>query len=335
MLKKILVLLAVVSFLSLGMGMEASAQQKVVTLKYGANYQAVQPIGQIVTMMAQKANEKSKGSLKIDTYFNAALGAEREGLESCQLGQIDMVGASEGIMGTFVPEWKFLALPFLIKDPMVFGKFVRSDVGKQFGAACEKVGLKMLMSEPIGFRNPVNNDRPITKAEDYKGLKVRTQQNPLQIDVMKALGSLPTALPVTEVYTAMQTGVVQGSYADWGHVWNAKWYEVCKYGTSAPLFPCTTSIFISKKSWDAKLSPEQQKILLESLDEALKNYYKLLTVEEEANMVKKLEGTGKIKINTLDPAQYAGFMKLLQPVYDNFLKTDPQTAPFVKYFQTN
>ena len=220
--KFVISLLAVFALSTLIVSGASVSQAKVTTLKFAANYKATQPIGKIVQAWAAKVEEKSKGTMKFKLYFDAQLGAEREQLEATQLGQVDACSASEGIMGAFVPEWKFLALGFLVQTVDGWFEFLETDIGKKFLAASEKVGLRTIYSGALGYRNPINSVRPISRLADYKGLKIRTQQNPVQIATMKALGALPTPLPVTEVYTALQTGVVQGTYADFG------WFVVGK-----------------------------------------------------------------------------------------------------------
>ncbi len=331
MSKKLVFFLVALAFMVAAFASGASVSHaKVMELKFAANYKAIQPIGKIVQAWAAKVEEKSKGAMKIKLYFDAQLGAERDQLEAAQLGQIDACSASEGIMGAYVPEWKFLALGFLVQTVEGWFEFLETDLGRKFLTASEKVGLRVIYSGALGYRNPINSARPITRLADYKGLKVRTQQNPVQIATMKALGALPTPLPVTEVYTAMQTGVVQGTYADFGWFAVSKWYENGKYITGAPLFPCLTNILFSQKTWD-KLNQAQRGIIVEAVTEAGQEGKELLVTDEDMSLVKVLK-TGKVQINYLDSARFPEFTKALKPVYDDFLKDNPQAKPYVGYF---
>jgi TRAP-type transport system periplasmic protein len=330
MVKKISILM-IVAFVFLGIGALAEAQ---VNLRCATVAPETAYTGQTVKMFADKAGELSKGAMKITVYYFAQLGGEQETMQMAKLGSLDMLFASDGICGAFMEEWKTFNLPFLVKGMDQYKKFMdQTETGKKFLASAEAYGYVMPISRPLSFRFVTNNVRPITKPEDFKGIRMRTQQNPIQMDTMKALGASATTIPFPELYTALQTGVVEGQYNEDGAIWERKFYEVQKFMTEMPLFPSLFQVVFSKKVYDA-LSPENKKILNEAAKIA-GEYCDKVAPEGERGYRKQIEASGKLKINILDKAQIPAFQKALAPVYEKTQKEYPKISPYVEWFLKN
>lgn len=325
-----LVFLLVVSTLLVTVSFAGPAEAKKVVLRFGTVTPQGQPIGDTVEYFVRRVNELSNGEIEIKPYFSMALGGERDMAESTVFGELDFLYLSEGMLGNFVPGFKIFALPFLVKDFQSLDKFFPSPLGRKMNASASKKGLKHFWSKQFANRNPVNNVRPITCVADYKGLKIRTMENPIQMDTIKALGAMPTALPLPEAYPAFQTGVAEGSQADVAAIEVFKWGEVLKYVTLAPLFPCIVNLLGSQKVWD-KLSPEHQQVIAEAAI-ATSGYFDGVGPQAELDYIEKLKKRGKNEFNTLDPAVYHEFTEALQPVYDKFLKQYAEFKPYVDWF---
>jgi C4-dicarboxylate-binding protein DctP len=228
------------------------------------------------------------------------LGGERDITEGLQLGTIDLQGTSLGVTGTFIKVLNIYNLPFIFKGPDHFMKVTHGPIGewvlKEVIKEGEKVNLKPLSIAGPAFRVPMNNIRPITKLEDFKGLKIRTMEVPLHKDAYKALGTSPTPLPFGELYTALQTGVVDGNENGPATLEAMKFYEVQKYVTYLPVLSNGGAFLMSLKTFN-KLSPEHQKVIMESIPAWTKAMDdECLHQDNEA--LKKMEAKGT-KINTI------------------------------------
>ena len=278
----------------------SSAFAAKVTLRYGHANAVTYPYHIAGVAFAKAVDEKSKGTLEIKIFPMGQLGGERDITEGLQLGTIDLQGTSLGVTGTFIRVLNIYNLPFIFKGPDHFMKVTHGPLGewvlKEVIKEGEKVNLKPLSIAGPAFRVPMNNIRPISKLEDFKGLKIRTMEVPLHKDAYKALGSSPTPLPFGELYTALQTGVVDGNENGPATLEAMKFYEVQKYVTYLPVLSNGGAFLMGLKSFN-KLSPEHQKVIIECVpvwakamdDECLRQDKEALT---------KMEAKGT-KINTI------------------------------------
>jgi TRAP-type C4-dicarboxylate transport system substrate-binding protein len=163
----------------------------------------------------QCLENSSGGALKVKIYPQGQLGGERDITEGLQLGSVDLQATSIGVTGTFIPSLRILNLPFLFKGPKHWLAVMNGPVGQQIlGKAREQgdqVGLKVLAIGAPDFRLPMNNKLPIKSIADFKGLKIRTMQVPIHMKAYEGIGASPVPLPFGELYTALQTGVVDGN----------------------------------------------------------------------------------------------------------------------------
>lgn len=206
--------------------------------------------------------EKStEGALKVKIYPQGQLGGERDITEGLQLGSVDFQATSIGVTGTFIPALRILNLPFLFKGPKHWMAVMNGPTGQLIlGKAREQgdqVGLKVLAIAAPDFRLPMNNKRPIKSMEDFKGLKIRTMQVPIHMKAYKSIGASPVPLPFGELYTALQTGVVDGNENGPLTLYGKKFYEVQKYMTMLPVVSNGGIFVMSKATW-GKLSSEHQ-----------------------------------------------------------------------------
>jgi tripartite ATP-independent transporter DctP family solute receptor len=329
--KAIPALIGLILLMTLIPALETEAAKPIV-LKLNSTAPKGHYLANAIDVFAEETKKESNGELEIKHFYSSALGGERETLEALQMGTIEMSTASDGIMGAFVPDWKILSMPFLIQDVNQYVALQQTDLGKKLLASAENYGLKVLSSTIIAFRYPTNNVRPITAPESFKGIKMRTQENPVQIEMMKALGASATPVPWPELYTALQTGLVEGQMNEYGAIHLRKFWEVQKYVTEMPTLPCTTQILISKRVWD-RLSPEHRKILEEGNNRLSQTMAR--KAEAQENEYKQdIIATGQIELNVLDKAQYPRFVEVLRPVYEYVLNTSPQVKPYYEFLVT-
>jgi tripartite ATP-independent transporter DctP family solute receptor len=300
-MKKICIILSITVFLALSGSYALGAK---VTLRYGHANAVTYPYHIAGVAFAKAVEERSKGTLEVKIFPLGQLGGERDITEGLQLGTIDLQGTSLGVTGTFIKVLNIYNLPFIFKGPDHFmkvthgplGQWVLKEVVKEGG----KVDLKPLSIAGPAFRVPMNNVRPINKLDDFKGLKIRTMEVPLHKDAYRSLGASPVPLPFGELYTALQTGVVDGNENGPATLEAMKFYEVQKYVTYLPVLSNGGAFLMSLKTFN-KLSPEHRKVIMDSVpawtkamdDECLRQDKEALTKMEakgtKINYIKDLK----------------------------------------------
>ncbi|NOY59438.1 MAG: TRAP transporter substrate-binding protein [Calditrichaeota bacterium] len=251
-----------------------SGGKKVVTLKLAHGLSVEHPVHKALVFMAQRAYEKSDSTLKIDIYPNEQLGNEKECIEQLQMGSLAMTKVSTSPLEVFVPKFKVLALPYLFKNDEEKWKVLNGPIGKELLAAGESEGLKGLCFFDAGARSFYTSKKPILTPADLKGLKIRTQQSPMAMEMVSALGGSPTPISWGELYTALQQGVVDGAENNPPSLFTSNHYEVCKYYSLDEHTMVPDIVLISTIVWK-KLSPAHQKALQEAADETVPYQIKL------------------------------------------------------------
>jgi tripartite ATP-independent transporter DctP family solute receptor len=182
-------------------------------------------------IFANLVNARGGGRIEVQVYGAGALGAEREYVEAIMAGTVQ-AGIASGVMGGFLREAMVTDIPYLFPSASIAWKVLDGPFGDKLSdLLLEKTGLRNLAFAEVGFRHFTNDVRPIKSPVDVKGLKIRVQENPLFMTLIKALGGNPTPIAWTEVYTALQTGVVDGHENPISSTVFAKIYEVQKYLT--------------------------------------------------------------------------------------------------------
>ncbi|MGE5605426.1 MAG: TRAP transporter substrate-binding protein [Bacteroidota bacterium] len=320
MKKHFISLIALVMIVSIIAAPLASAN---LVLKYGHANATTYPYHLAGEAFAQKIATQSK-DLSVKLYPQGQLGGERDITEGLQLGTVDLQGSSIGMTANFIPVLNILNLPFLFKSPEHFmnvmegkpGKWILEEANKQG----EKVGLKVLAIGGPMFRMPMNDVRPLETTADFKGLRIRTMEVPIHMAGYKALGSSPVPLPFGELYTALQTGVVDGNENGPATLAAQKFYEVQKYLSTLPIFTNGGIFLMSVNTWK-KLSSTQQKAVMNSVqawydsmnEEGLKQ-------DNEAVQLMESKGVKVTRIKDVKP-----FFDACKPVYDDFFAKNPQS----------
>jgi tripartite ATP-independent transporter DctP family solute receptor len=250
--------------------------------------------------------------LNIEVLDGAQLGGERDYIEGMMLGSIQMAQVSTAPVSGFIPEFDLFSLPYLIRDTEHFKKVVSGPVGAKFGELAEARGLKILAWFDNGYRNVFNKVRPVVTPEDLDGLKIRVMESPLMVNTVNAMGGSATPMSYSELYTALEQGVLDGGENAAGNVLNDKFYEVSGYFSLTQHFRPPGIVAISMNTWNG-LSAEQQAVLTEEAT-ALQDYEIQLTAETGAAAMEELKAKG-MEINEAD---VAAFRDRMGPVYEDF-----------------
>jgi TRAP-type transport system periplasmic protein len=298
---------------------EAAAQTKVLNLGYVGRPTA--PEGISVTAMAEAVKQRTSGRVEIKLHPGGALGGDREVIEGVQLGTVEMTVASTSIYANFVPDLQVFDIPFLFRDFDHAMGVLEGPVGQEMMAKINARGLKGLAFGGIGFRQLTNSRRPVTGVEDVKGLKIRTQENQIHLQVWRALGALPTPMAIPEVFTALQQGVVDGQENPVGAIINNKFGQVQKYLTLSNHAFTPLALVINPAAY-ASLSAGDKKVLDEEGLKAMRRT-KDEVAKVEKTGVDELRGMGLQVVEKVDTAK---FQELLKPTFADLAKRFGETT---------
>lgn len=265
-----------------------------------------------------KANGPEVFDVKV-FYGNQLAAKIDETLPALKSGGFEVGGEPYGNLGGVTKAFMPLNFPFLMRTWDDAEKYWTGPVGQRMRADAEKdMGIKIIWSMYIGFRNITNSRAPIQKPADMKGLKIRTMNDPYQVAAMGALGASPTPMAWSELFTALQQKVVDAQENPIMNIYNAKMYEVQKYVTKTGHNFTWAGTFVSK-DWFDKLPPNAQKLLLDAGAAAEKACFDQLKVVE-TRMEKELVEKYGMQIYTPTPDEAAAFQKACKSVYEDIRK---------------
>jgi len=272
------------------------------------------PTVEAVKYFGSLLEKKTNGRYKVQVFHSAQLGQEKDTIEQTRFGVIDLNRINMGPFNNLIPETLVPSLPFIFRSVEHMRKTMDGPVGDQILKAFEPHGLVALAFYDSGARSFYNSKRPINTPADLKGMKVRVIQSDLFLDMVNALGANATPMPPGEVYSALQTGVVDGAENNWPSYDSFRHFEVAKYYSLTEHSMSPEVLVMSKKSFD-KLSPEDQTALREAAKESIAKMRELWEAREK-EAEKKIRASGS-QINTVDKQPFIDAMK---PVYEKYSK---------------
>lgn len=265
--------------------------------------------------LAKLVEERTNGRIKIEVYSGGQLGDEKSVVEQLQFGAIDLARVSLSPVTEFEKSLNALMLPYIYRDKEHMFKVIDGPIGDRLLGELEKNGLVGLAWYDAGARNFYNTKREVNTPEDMKGLKIRVQETKLMMDLVSSLGASPVAMAFGDVYSALQTGVIDGAENNWPSYDSTHHYEVAKFYTVDEHTRVPEPVLISKMVMD-KLSAEDQAILRQAAKEA---------AEFERAEWAKAEETSKQKV--IDAGctityleSNAAFQEKVMKLYDEFGK---------------
>lgn len=262
-------------------------------------------------MFAKLVEERTKGEVAVKLHIGAVLGGGREAIEAVKVGTQTMVDAALAPVFGFEPAFGVLNLPYLFTSRKQWYDLLDGPAGTELLRMLERQGLVGLGYPENGIRHVTNNVRPITKPEDLKGIKIRVMQSPVFISTFKAVGSLPTAIPWAELYSALQQGVVDAQENPVVNIYGARLYEVQKFLSLTGHTYDPNIYFMNKKFFDS-LPKEYQTILRSTAKEVIAWQRAEAQKDEQAQLA---ELKTKMKVNEVSKEQLDTFRRACQPVY--------------------
>lgn len=251
--------------------------------------------GQTGNLLKDLIEKNSNGRIKVSFYPNAQLGVDKDYIESCMAGVIQMPLGATSPLVNYIPELGVFDIPNLFTDVPSAYKVLSGPIKDKFSGYFAKAGLKLEMFVPIGFREMTSN-KAVRKFEDFKGVKIRTMDNPNHIAYWKSLGASPTSLSFSELYIGLQQGVVDAQENPVDVMTKAKLYEQQKYiiNTNHIMFIGTT--YINQKFYDS-LPKDLQKVIDDASQKAGEFYMQTaVKADEEALAFNKTKGLEVINL---------------------------------------
>ncbi|WP_242968889.1 TRAP transporter substrate-binding protein [Marasmitruncus massiliensis] len=294
---------------------QAAAAEPEFVFRYAENQPQDYPTTQGAYKFAELVEQKTNGRIKIEIYYGAQLGDEKSVMEQMQFGAIDFARVSLSPLAEFAPQLNVLQLPFLYRDGAHMWKVLEGPIGDEFKDGLGESGLIGLSWYDAGARNFYNSKREVKTFEDMKGLNIRVQENEMMMDMISALGANPTPMAYGEVYSALQTGTIDGAENNWPSYESTSHYEVAKYFSIDEHTRVPELQIISKMTMD-KLSPEDQQIIRECAEESAK-VERELWAEREKTSEEKVKAGGSI-ITELSPEEKQKFQDACKPLYEKF-----------------
>jgi C4-dicarboxylate-binding protein DctP len=308
-LREFLALLACITVACTG---SVAAQQPII-LKFSHVVALDTPKGKGAEYFKKLAEERTKGRVKIEVYPNSQLYKDGEEMEALQLGSVHMLAPSVAKFGPLgVREFEVFDLPYIFDSFAELHKVTEGAVGKQLFQKLETKGITGLAYWDNGFKD-FSANKPLKLPGDVKGLKLRIQSSNVLEAEVRALGGIPQKMAFSEVYQALQTGVVDGTENPPSNFYTQKMHEVQKYLTMTDHGVIEYAVIVNKKFWDGL--PADVRSALESAMKDATKYANDIAKKENEDALEGVKKSGKTQIITLTADEKAAWKKVLVTVH--------------------
>ncbi|MGY8632134.1 TRAP transporter substrate-binding protein [Bradyrhizobium sp. 14AA] len=303
---------AAASIAALALTGPASAQSPII-IKFSHVVATDTPKGKASEKFKELAEKYTGGKVKIEVYPNSTLYKDKEELEALQLGSVQMLAPSNSKFGPLgIREFEVFDLPYILPDLKTLRKVTEGPLGLRLLKLLDSKGITGLAYWDNGFKQMSANRKLIAPA-DYQGVKFRIQSSRVLQAQFKALGSLPQVMAFSEVYQALQTGVVDGQENTWSNIYTQKMHEVQKYITETNHGYIGYVVIVNKKFWDdlpADIRDQLSKAMKEATD-----FNNAQSQKENDDALAEIRKSGKSEILKLTGEQDEAMRKAMEPVY--------------------
>lgn len=264
---------------------------------------------------ARLVEERTSGRIKVEVYPGSQLGEEKAVIEQVQFGAIDFTRVSIAPLTEFVDKLNILQLPYIYRSSEHMWNVLNGDVGEEMLESIEEADFVGLCYYDPGARNFYNNKKEVKTVADLKGMKIRVMESKMMMDLINYLGGSPTPMAFGEVYSALQTGVIDGAENNFPSYDSTSHYEVAKYYTLDGHTRVPEILIGSKMVWD-KLSKEDQEIIRQAAKDSVA-LQRRLWAEKEKESEEKVRAAG-CTITELTPEAFQGFQDAVSPLYEEY-----------------
>jgi tripartite ATP-independent transporter DctP family solute receptor len=302
-------------------GIPSQAANIVVKVGHGHTAEHSYQLG--LQQAAKSIAERTNGRITMKFFPSAQLGDEKQMQESLTTGTLEMT--ITGLANIYDPAFALFDFPYLYDNRNQIKNVMYSPLMEQMGEALQKKGLRIIGLMEVGFRN-VTSNKPINTPTDLKGFKIRTPQSPAQIETFKALGAIPTPMSFSELYGALQQGVVDGQENPLENILNGKLFEVQKYCAFTRHIYNFAYVLISEKFWNS-LSKDDQKLMAEEIKKGC-----FWQMDYLAGKEKEMEQFLKDKGMQFTNPDRDAFRKAAAAAYESDFvkKMEPRSAEIIK-----
>ena len=309
--RRTLLQVAVLAAPALSVGV-ATAQTPII-IKFSHVVAPDTPKGKGAQRFKELAEQRTGGRVKVELYPNSQLYKDKEEMEALQLGSVQMLAPSLAKFGPLgVKEFEVFDLPFLFKDDASFRGITDGALGADLFKKLEPKGIKGLAYWDNGFHQ-MSANKPLHAVADFKGMKMRIQSSKVLDAEMRALGAIPQVMAFSELYQALQSGVVDGTEGVASNFYTQKVYEVQKHMTISNHGHLAYAVIVNKKFWDGL--PADLRTVLESCIKEATTYANAIASTENMQAMDKIKASGKTTVYTLTAAESAEWKKALMPVH--------------------
>ena len=306
-------ILTVASIAALALvGSPASADGPIV-IKFSHVVASDTPKGKAADKFKELAEKYTNGKVKVEVYPNSTLYKDKEELEALQLGAVQMLAPSNSKFGPIgIREFEVFDLPYILPDLKTLRKVTDGPLGTRLLKLLDNKGMTGLAYWDNGFKQ-MSANKKLLAPSDYKGLKIRIQSSKVLEAQFRSLGAIPQVMAFSEVYQALQTGVVDGQENTWSNIYTQKMHEVQKYTTVTNHGYIGYVVVVNKKFWDG-LPPDVRADCEKAMKEATE-YGNSQSAKENDDALEEIKKSGKTEIVNLTPEQDEAMRKAMMPVY--------------------
>jgi C4-dicarboxylate-binding protein DctP len=291
----------------------AALAQEPIVIKFSHVVAPETPKGKGSEKFKELAEKYTNGRVKVEVYPNSQLYKDKEEVDALQLGAVQMLAPSLAKFGPLgVREFEVFDLPFILPSKAALRKVTEGDLGKRLFKKLESKGIVGLAYWDNGFK-VMSANKPLRTPDDFRGLKMRIQSSKVLEAQMRALGAIPQVMAFSEVYQAMQTGVVDGSENTPSNMYTQKHHEVQKFITLSDHGYIGYAVIANKKFWDglpAAVRGQLEKAMAEATA-----YANDISQKENDEALAEIRKSGKSELIELTPEQKAAWRKALEPLY--------------------
>jgi tripartite ATP-independent transporter DctP family solute receptor len=288
-----------------------AAEKKPVLLRLGHEMPESHPYHEGAKKFAEILNKKTSGEITIQIFPNGTLGKQAQLVDSLTMGTIDLSLTNTIVLEKYEPRMGVLSMPYIIRDWNQIYQAVDGEIGKELNKGLEKKGITVLAYHEIGRINMLTI-KPVKHPDDVKGIKLRSQPGPSQIEAAKALGAVVVPTAYSEVYTALQLGTIDGTTQPPSNISQNKFYEVAKYYIINELSFFLEPLSMSQMVYD-RMTPEHQKILREAAYESAVWQRAYIRAQQDKDL-EFLEKNGVI----VTKADVSEWRAIIEPTWDKF-----------------
>lgn len=294
-------------------GTRSAFAQKPIVIKFSHVVTNDTPKGKGALKFKELAEKYTSGRVKVEVYPNSTLYKDKEELDALNSGSVQMLAPSTAKFRPIgVPEFEAMDLPFIFNGEEGYKKVVEGPIGKGLLKKLEAKGITGLAYWDNGF-HMVSANKPLLMPADFQGLKIRISGSKIADLYFRKLGALPQILAFSEVYQALQTGVVDGCENTPSNYWTQKFYEVQKHITVSSHAHLQYALITNARFWNG-LPPDVRAQLDKAVADAT-DYTNGIAKEENVDALAKIKASGKTTLHYLTPEQRAAWVAALKPVY--------------------